>query len=157
MNPFHSLPLLVLCLLASEPRAAHHSFLTPAAASTTQDPQSIAAALAMIRSAPDLIDQGVDWAKKIDSVVKSLGRLAKHGPWVRWSVRYADGTVVYNKFRFYRDAKVVLEYFTGRSPSPDADAYVILRGKKVHIRYDRNGAREMVRRHGKIVGIGVSP
>lgn len=148
MNPLHTLPLLALCLFTGAPRAANTcGGLAPTPACSTQDPQTIAAAIAAIRAAPDLIEQGIDWAK-------GLNRLFKGGMHPLWYVRYKDGTVVYNKFRFYRSPKVILEYFTGKSPSPDSDAYMVRNGRRVHIRYDRNGARDMVRRHGKIVHLG---
>ena len=119
----------------------------PAAVAAAYDPTVIAAAIAVIKNAPDLINQAIDWKQNLE-------RLVKGGLWPRWFVKYADGTVVYNRFRFYRTPKVVIEYFTGRSPSPDRDAYMVVRGNNVHIYYDRNGAREMVRKHGKIVDFG---
>ena len=73
--------------------------------------------------------------------------------WADWYCQFADGTVAYNQFRFYRNGMDVAMYFAGHPGSHDCDA-----------RYqDPNGnvgtfctqyAREFAWAHGGIVAIG---
>ena len=73
--------------------------------------------------------------------------------WPLWYCRFADGTIVYNKFRFYRDGAAVSRYFTGRPDSHDCDAwYMDGRGRRV--RFCTTDAEAFARAHGGIVSIG---
>lgn len=143
--------ILAGILSASSSATAQHRVLETRAVTVVpacgQDPAFVAEAIEVIRQVPNLVDQSIDWAE-------AMGRIMGGGIWPMWFVRYADGTVVYNKFRFYRNSRDVLEYWVGRSPRPDTDAYMLVCGRKVHVLYDENGAKAMTERHGKIVTFG---
>jgi serine/threonine protein kinase len=82
-----------------------------------------------------------------------LGKLESRGMWVWWRCVYADGTTVYNRFRFYRELADAQVYFNGLSSEPDSDAFEVIDGKRRHVLYDADGAKEMQRRHGGISSI----
>ena len=120
----------------------------PATRVAAQDPATIAAIAQMARSAPEFFHKGVQAAE--------MARRMFHGGFYPlWYCRYADGTIVYNKFRAYRDAKAVLAYFMGRPGSHDCDAYYY-RGR-AEIRFCTRQALRFARAHGGIVEVRVSP
>jgi len=83
-----------------------------------------------------------------------LGELESRGMWVWWRCVYSDGTVVYNRFRFYRELADAQVYFHGLSAEPDSDAFEVVGDKRRHILYNSEGAKEMQRKHGSISLIG---
>ena len=69
--------------------------------------------------------------------------------WPRWYARYGDGTIVTNRFRWYRNSDDVLNYFLGYPGSHDCDARV-QGGGKWCTRY----AQQFAIRHRGLVEIG---
>lgn len=114
------------------------------------DPLSALAAFNAIREVPDLVDQGLAWLDHFQNLEQMMRRVWKGGLWPLWCVVYEDGTVVYNKFRASRSMREVVEYFTGRSPRPDCDAW-LADGTKVC--YGPQDVRQLRHRHGEIVNI----
>ncbi len=100
---------------SATPMAQCDAALQPAEPSTV---------LAVVMSARQLLGKDIDprqFANNIDKLVRG-GNV-----WPMWVCQYADGTLVYNKFRWYRDAAAVLRYFTGRPDEHDCDARVFKR------------------------------
>jgi hypothetical protein len=93
------------------------------------------------------------FAEKIDlrEFAKNLHYVAQGNIWPMWTCQYADGTVVYNKFRWYRDGAAVTRYFVGQPDSHDCDAYVMAGGRKY--RWCTQNAASFARQHGGIVCI----
>lgn len=86
-----------------------------------------------------------DLANNIDHLLRT-GNV-----WPMWVCEYADGTVVHNKFRYYRDAEAVTRYFFGEPDRHDRDAFYDLGGRRY--RWDTRWARQFAMQHGGVVSI----
>jgi len=73
--------------------------------------------------------------------------------WKRWWVcEYADGTLVYNRFRMERTWQNTFNYFNGKTRG-DCDSFLVIDGIEHQVCYDSSGAEEMKRIHGRIVSV----
>jgi hypothetical protein len=121
----------------------HDALAAPAVVqATVQDPATLLAILQHAQSVLSILS--VDPKE----LANNIHYLAQGNIWPMWTCTYADGTVVYNKFRWYRDAQKVTLYFIGQPDSHDRDAYYYWNGRKV--RWDTRFAVEFARQHGGI-------
>ena len=120
-------------------------------ASVAQDPWGVALGLHAIKNGPAYFSSAIDWGNKLR---RAAPYIRKGNLWPLWACQYADGTIVYNKFRAYRTAGDVMRHFSDQTKG-DRDAYTYAYGGKQHIRYGRGGnwGYAMIRRHGKIVSV----
>lgn len=116
------------------------------------DPGTVAAFMAIIQNAPQIVDLAREWEGYARGLIRTIRHLRNGNLWPLWGAQYADGTIVYNKFRAYRSLSDVAAHFTDQTRG-DRDAWMYVNGRKVHVRYGRGtgGAAAMVRAHGKIV------
>ncbi|HKE00864.1 MAG TPA: hypothetical protein VKE69_07640 [Planctomycetota bacterium] len=68
-------------------------------------------------------------------------------PWRWWRCVYGDGTVTYNEMRAYRDLAEATDYFHGRSPKADDDAFELIDGIRRRVDYHAENAIERETRH----------
>jgi hypothetical protein len=108
------------------------------------DPATI---LAVISAARTLFSDQID----LRALAKNMHYLAEGNIWPMWACQYADGTIVYNKFRWYRDGAAVANYFIGNPGSHDCDAFFYQGRSKV--RWCTQEAASFAQRHGRIVNI----
>jgi hypothetical protein len=143
-------PAAVLCVTPGTP-ASHQAPLAD------HQPENIGASAAttlMVTKPAQGLD--LDWVVKtgrqyfapwVDlDVLVDIGRGI--GMWQLWYCQYADGTIVYNEFRFYRTTADVYMYFTGRPGSHDCDAW------SEYGQFCTREAMQFARQHGGIVGVG---
>ncbi|HKE00865.1 MAG TPA: serine/threonine-protein kinase [Planctomycetota bacterium] len=82
-----------------------------------------------------------------------LAELEAQDMWRWWRCVYADGSVVYNRFRFYRGLADATVYFHGLALEPDCDAFEIVGNERRAVCYSTTAAQELERKHGSIVRI----
>ena len=85
-------------------------------------------------------------------LANNIEKLVRDGNvWPMWVCVYADGTVVHNKFRWYRDAAAVTRYFFGEPDRHDRDAYYFVGGRRYA--FDTRFAQQFAQQHGGVVKI----
>jgi hypothetical protein len=113
--------------------------------------QVIAVAGPMI--AQEAMPQIRDVAAKFPGYIQWLGCGIKGSFHITWHCQYANGLVVTNSFRCYRDCANVTAYFTGQSRGGDCDAVVEGRGENVCYGGSQDMSSAMVANCGPITAI----